>query len=47
MIIREEQVKIPFYIMTSGEHDATEKFFKDNKCFGLDPEYVKFFKQVC
>jgi UDP-N-acetylglucosamine pyrophosphorylase len=46
LIFDEEQVKIPFYIMTSGEHDAAEKFFMDNKCFGLDPKYVKFFKQV-
>jgi UDP-N-acetylglucosamine/UDP-N-acetylgalactosamine diphosphorylase len=38
--------RIPFYIMTSEGNDAeTRRFFEDNRCFGLDPERVRFFVQ--
>jgi len=43
---RQYQARIPFYIMTSEGNDAdTRKFFGENKCFGLDPDRVKFFVQ--
>ncbi|XP_018322656.1 UDP-N-acetylhexosamine pyrophosphorylase [Agrilus planipennis] len=38
--------KIPWYIMTSGpSREATEKFLRDNKFFGLDEDDVVFFEQ--
>lgn len=38
--------RLPFYIMTSETNDtSTRQFFEDNKCFGLDPADVFFFKQ--
>lgn len=37
---------IPFFIMTSQlNHDATQKFFKDNNFFGLNEKDVYFFAQ--
>lgn len=37
---------IPWYIMTSRENDkATKAFFEENKYFGYDREYIKFFVQ--
>lgn len=39
-------VTIPWYIMTSeATDDRTEKFFADNKYFGLNPSSVRFFEQ--
>jgi UDP-N-acetylglucosamine/UDP-N-acetylgalactosamine diphosphorylase len=38
--------QVPFYIMTSDVNDAdTQKFFKEQKYFGLAQERVKFFVQ--
>ncbi|KAG5460078.1 MAG: nucleotide-diphospho-sugar transferase [Olpidium bornovanus] len=40
-------VVIPWYVMTSGPtRGATEKFFRDHRFFGLDPENVVFFEQA-
>lgn len=37
---------VPWYIMTSRENnDATEKFFEENKYFGLNKDNIIFFKQ--
>lgn len=39
-------VTIPWYIMTSSENDGEiRKFFIENKNFGYNSEYIKFFKQ--
>lgn len=41
-----KSVVIPLFIMTSPlNHSITEKYFKDNACFGLDPSHVHFFQQ--
>lgn len=43
---RQYKARIPFYIMTSEGNDAdTRSFFSENKCFGLEPDRVKFFVQ--
>lgn len=43
---RRYEVDIPWFIMTStGNHDATVAFFKENDFFGLDPKNVKHFAQ--
>ena len=35
-----------WYIMTSPQNDAaTRAFFAENRCFGLDPDRVRFFQQ--
>ncbi len=37
---------IHWFIMTShANHDATESFFRENRCFGLDSGRVHFFRQ--
>lgn len=42
----DKQVKIPWYIMTSGPtRERTEKYFKQNGYFGMDSEDVMFFEQ--
>ncbi|KAH0472555.1 MAG: hypothetical protein KVP17_002825 [Porospora cf. gigantea B] len=40
-------VQIPFAVMTSTHnHDETVRFFEENSYFGLDSQYVRFFKQM-
>jgi UDP-N-acetylglucosamine/UDP-N-acetylgalactosamine diphosphorylase len=37
---------LPWFIMTSHQnHEATEAFFAEHRCFGLDPARVHFFRQ--
>ena len=39
---------IPWYVMTSpATHSATVTFFQEHKHFGLAPDQVFFFQQVC
>ena len=39
-------VEIPYYVMTSAAtHDATVRFFEEQRYFGLDPQQVMFFEQ--
>jgi UDP-N-acetylglucosamine/UDP-N-acetylgalactosamine diphosphorylase len=41
-----EKVTVPWYVMTSGPtRDLTEKFFEENKYFGLEKEDVVIFEQ--
>lgn len=43
---RRYEVDIPWFIMTSsGNHEATVSFFKENNFFGLDPKNVTHFAQ--
>ena len=43
---RRHKQTIPFLVMTSdATHAETEKFFEDNKSFGLPPGEVAFFRQ--
>lgn len=42
----EQDVRLRWYVMTSGPtRDVTEKYFADQKYFGLDPNDVVFFEQ--
>ncbi|RDL33214.1 UDP-N-acetylglucosamine pyrophosphorylase [Venustampulla echinocandica] len=42
----DKKVVVPWYVMTSGPtRGPTEKFFQDNKYFGLEKEDVKIFEQ--
>ncbi|OAQ66919.1 UDP-N-acetylglucosamine pyrophosphorylase [Pochonia chlamydosporia 170] len=41
-----ESVVVPWYVMTSGPtREPTEKFFEENKYFGLDAANIKIFDQ--
>ncbi|MEM7577984.1 MAG: UDPGP type 1 family protein [Planctomycetota bacterium] len=40
-------VVVPFYVMTSPiNHEATADFFRENDCFGLNPDDVMLFPQA-
>ena len=44
--VKEYEVEIPWYIMTSEENNKqTVEFFKENNYFGYNKEYIKFFIQ--
>ena len=41
-----DQVLLHWYIMTSAAtHEATQRFFAEHSCFGLQPEQIFFFQQ--
>lgn len=45
-VVNEAGAYVPLYIMTSDKnHEKTVKFLTENKFFGYNPDYVKFFMQ--
>ena len=45
-VVRQADVWIPLYIMTSDKnHETTTAFFKEKDYFGYNPDYITFFMQ--
>lgn len=45
-VVKQAEVWIPLYVMTSDKnHETTTSFFKEKDYFGYNPDYVTFFMQ--